>query len=554
MKNRIFPFRRFVIVICCIAPLIVLTILCMAQIQAPNRPTGGAREPLPSRNNPPSVSAKASLACGAAPLSVSFSATGPDPVGASISYKWFFGDGSEASGANVSYVYQSPGNYPAKVVATIGGGATAEATLVISVSGPTPLGGGEKYYVSPTGSDSNPGTEALPFKTIQRAADTVDPGDTVIVEDGVYTMGTPHPSCSRFTAVVCLTRGGTPDKLIVFKSRNTWGAKIDGENNRVQNGFRFGASTANYLRFEGFDVYGMGNDGSAAGFDIYNGGHDIQITGNRIHHIGRFCTNTTNGNVGIYISQNNVLVEGNTIHDIGRFGPGEGGCNPPNIFWQNHDHGVYHSRGNDVTIRNNIFYNHQHGWAIQAYPHARARTTIVNNTFSGPNPNQTGHIVLNGGSEMRDIKIVNNIFHVPNDAAIDVGSATFINVVISNNLTTANRIIDRTNPAGMATINNLLSTDPKLINPSAFDFRLLPGSPAIDAGISIPEVSNDRSSCLRPQGIGFDIGAHEFTGTNSQTAQASSPTAQASSPSKAGGRSKAGARSPGHRNYLGYQK
>jgi len=417
----------------------------------------------------------------------------------------------------------------------------AEATLVIFAFGPTPLGIGMKYYVAPNGSDSNPGTKALPFKTIQRAADTVDPGDTVIVEDGVYTMGAPHPSCSRFTAVVCLTRGGTPDKWTVFKSRNAWGAKIDGQNNRAQNGFRFAASTANYLRIEGFDVYGMGNDGSAAGFDVFNGGHDIQIMGNHIHHIGRFCVNTTNGNVGIYISQDNVLVEGNTIHDIGRFGPGEGGCNPPNKFWQNHDHGVYHSRGNDVTIRNNIFYNHQHGWAIQAYPHTRARTTIVNNTFSGPNPNQTGHIVLNGGGEMRDIKIVNNIFHQPNGAAIDVGSATFVDVVISNNLTTAGRIIGRTNPAGMTTINNRLSTDPKFINPSAFDFRLLPDSPAIGVGLSISEVSNDQNRRLGRRGEGFDIGAYEFTGNSSERAQKSSPP-------RAGGRSKAGARSPGRRN------
>jgi hypothetical protein len=443
---------------------------------------------------------------------VSFSATGSAPAGAAFSYKWFFGDGREASGANVSHIYRSPGNYAAKVIAAIGSNAAAEATLVISVSSPTPLGTGMKYYVAPNGSDSNPGTEALPFKTIQKAADTVDPGDTVIVEDGVYTMGAPHPTCSRFTAVVCLTRGGTPDKWVVFKSRNIWGAKINGENNRAQNGFRFGASTANYIRVEGFDVFGMGNDGSAAGFELYNGGHNVQIRGNHIHDIGRFCTNTTNGNVGIYISRDNVLVEGNTIHDIGRFGPGEGGCSPPNIFWQNHDHGVYHSRGNDVTIRNNVFYNLQHGWAIQAYPHTRARTIIVNNTFSGPNPNQTGHIVMNGGSGMRDIKIINNIFHLPNGAAIDVGSATFIDVLISNNLTTAEHIIDRSNPAGMTTIYNLLSADPKFINPSAFDFRLLPDSPAIDVGVSISDLLNDRNRCARPQGARVDIGAHEFTG------------------------------------------
>ncbi|HKQ79252.1 MAG TPA: choice-of-anchor Q domain-containing protein [Blastocatellia bacterium] len=480
MKIRFSTFRRMVIVAFGITPLIALSILCLAQIQALNRTAGDGREALPSHNK----------------------------------------------------------------TAPVDSDATAGATLAISVSFPTPLGVGMKYYVSPGGSDSNPGTQALPFKTIQRAADIVDPGDTVIVEDGVYTMGVPHPSCSPITAVVCLTKGGTPGKWIVFKSRNPWGAKIDGENNRVQNGFRFATPTANYLRFEGFDVYGMGNDGSAAGFEIYKGGHDIQIAGNHIHHIGRFCVNTTNGNVGIYISQDNVLVEGNTIHDIGRFGPGEDGCNPPNKYWQNHDHGVYHSRGNDVTIRNNIFYNHHHGWAIQAYPHSRARTTIVNNTFSGSNPNQTGHIVMSGGGELRDVKIVNNIFHQPNSAAIDVGSAKFINVVISNNLTTSGRIIDQVNPAGITTINNLLSTDPKFINPSAFDFRLLPDSPAIDAGASIPEASNDRSSRIRPQGTGFDIGAHEYAVPTSQMTPKSPP-------SKTGGLPKAGGASAGRRRNFG---
>ncbi len=42
------------------------------------------------------------------------------------------------------------------------------------------------YYVAKTGSDSNPGTLAAPFLTIQKAADLAQPGDTVHVRAGTY--------------------------------------------------------------------------------------------------------------------------------------------------------------------------------------------------------------------------------------------------------------------------------------------------------------------------------------------------------------------------------
>ena len=42
------------------------------------------------------------------------------------------------------------------------------------------------YYVSPSGSDSNPGTSGAPFLTIQHGINTSVSGDTVTVEDGTY--------------------------------------------------------------------------------------------------------------------------------------------------------------------------------------------------------------------------------------------------------------------------------------------------------------------------------------------------------------------------------
>ena len=43
-----------------------------------------------------------------------------------------------------------------------------------------------EYHVSLQGQDANPGTREAPFRTIQRAADVAQPGDTVTVHEGIY--------------------------------------------------------------------------------------------------------------------------------------------------------------------------------------------------------------------------------------------------------------------------------------------------------------------------------------------------------------------------------
>ena len=45
---------------------------------------------------------------------------------------------------------------------------------------------GKEYFTGTNGSDSNPGTENAPFKTIQKGVNVLQPGDTLTVLPGVY--------------------------------------------------------------------------------------------------------------------------------------------------------------------------------------------------------------------------------------------------------------------------------------------------------------------------------------------------------------------------------
>lgn len=380
----------------------------------------------------------------------------------------------------------------------------------------SPQSRGTVYYVSPAGSDSNPGSERRPFRTIQRAADEVRPGDTVIAEDGVYTFGGSAKSCSLARAIVCLTRGGTAGNWVVFKSRNRWGAKLDGQNNTATDGFSFRVG-ADYIRIEGFDIFGMGNDGSAHGIDIYKGGHNVQIVGNHIHDIGRLCTDTSNGNSGILIKRNHVTVEGNLFHDIGRYAPGENGCSPRTSSYTNHDHGVYvdgnspdpGNTANSAVILNNVFYNVNRGWPIHIYPGALTNIAILNNTFATPNPYREGHIVISG-VYLSNSRIENNISFQPTTSMIRFGSkVTINNTVVSNNLISVGLVTNALPPPGMAVTGNLAGVDPLFVNPAGFDFHLRPTSPAIDRGLTLREVLRDFEARPRPQGPAYDIGAYE---------------------------------------------
>jgi alpha-N-arabinofuranosidase len=59
-------------------------------------------------------------------------------------------------------------------------------TVLVAVIAFALTGQGANYYVSVNGSDSNPGTKEMPFRTIQRAADMAQSEDVITVGEGTY--------------------------------------------------------------------------------------------------------------------------------------------------------------------------------------------------------------------------------------------------------------------------------------------------------------------------------------------------------------------------------
>jgi hypothetical protein len=75
--------------------------------------------------------------------------------------------------------------------------------------GPSPAGGFPtpvETFVSPAGNDGNPGTQATPLRSLQKALDVAQPGGVIRLAPGLY-----EPSQTR--------RSGLPDALSPARAR-----------------------------------------------------------------------------------------------------------------------------------------------------------------------------------------------------------------------------------------------------------------------------------------------------------------------------------------------
>jgi parallel beta-helix repeat protein len=140
------------------------------------------------------------------------------------------------------------------------------------------------FYVSTQGSDAGPGTEARPWRTIQHAVDSINPGETINVRSGVY-----HEE------VEVRVSGSSLREFITLRSYPGEVAILDGSAVNIQNKERsglFNITDQSYVTIEGFEIRNYKTSDirrTVAGISVSGKGSNIIIMGNHIHDIATYA-------------------------------------------------------------------------------------------------------------------------------------------------------------------------------------------------------------------------------------------------------------------------
>lgn len=421
------------------------------------------------------------------------------------------------------------------------------------------------YYVAKNGKDTNPGTEAAPWLTIQKAANTLVAGDTVYIKEGTYN--------ERFLP----KKSGTPGNYITYAAYPGHSVTLDGTGIDIP--YDYGGiihirgtltNWISYIKVSGLKV----TKSEAMGIFLQYASHII---------IENCITyDTVKPGLAAY-SCDNIIFDGNEVELACNGGMGE--ClkmHRVNIFEFRNNH-VHHgglgpgggeglaiaAATNGKIYNNRVDHINRIGMYIDAYSEDIRNVDIYQNIIHSGN--QTGLAVANESNKvvenvniynniiynnqyngielaswkddpalpapLKTIKVINNtVYNNGHGALYDwggiyVSNPEVENIIIRNNIISENvhwQIkIRSTVPTNAVTIDHNLidgfrnhpeevygdthiEGNPKFVNPALADFHLQEDSPAKDNGSSVDAPLVDFDGITRPQGAGIDIGAFEF--------------------------------------------
>lgn len=423
------------------------------------------------------------------------------------------------------------------------------------------IGDGTVYYVAPDGDNDGPGTEDMSWRTIQRAAATLEAGHTVFIMAGTYRER------------VVLENSGTPDNYIVYTARPGDVVTIDGKGMSLpsDDSGLIEVSDVSYIRISGLRVMNSGPNENNVGI-LVDGSRHIIIEDNYIY-------NTVSSGIGVW-DCSNIVIDGNEVelacndgeqecitvastdtfeirnNHVHHGGPGTNGGEGIDAkdgssngkIYGNHVHhtnadrtGIYMDSWDKHTFNIAVYQNIVHacsaGITLASEMGGLLENIQIYNNIAYNNK-VNGFEIGGWGEEGIARHPVSNVGFMNNTAyknGVDWGGGIFIenpdaeNIVIRNNIVSQNlmfQIADESSLEDLVVDHNLIdgyrgydgeiqgndhvAGNPGFVDPANGDFHLQMNSPAIDSGSADEAPDSDFSGTSRPKGSGHDMGAFEF--------------------------------------------
>jgi parallel beta-helix repeat protein len=389
-------------------------------------------------------------------------------------------------------------------------------------------------YVAPSGNDSNNGSAEAPWQTLQKAANSVSAGDTVVVRPGDY-------------AGFDLRRDGTADGRITFAAQA--GVVINAPNSRTPDGINL--EGADFVTIDGFTVVGMPRTGIRS---VTNEGAIIR--NNRCDQNGRWGILT--GFSEDVLIENNECSRSEVEHGVYVSNSADNPVVRGNVLWGNRANGLHMNGDIEVgggdgiisgaLVENNVIYDNGRGGGSGINCDGVQSSRIQNNLLYNNHASGISLYRIDGGGGSTGNVVVNNTIVQAADArwAINIADGSTGNTLLNNILFNAhpfrgsitveadslaglvsdyNIVMDRFSTDGGGTrltlaqwraatgqdAHSIVATPAEVFaDPAAGDYRLKPGSPAIDRGTALHSPRRDLAGTVRPSGAAVDAGAFEL--------------------------------------------
>jgi hypothetical protein len=455
------------------------------------------------------------------------------------------------------------------------GAAAANGSIVVHVDGkgdtnalPFTVRAGNIYFVTASGSDSNNGAFATPWKTIPKAKNTIAAGDIAYLgkSAGDVLSQTTEDSTAAYHCALGMSandgaNSGTasaPKALVAYPGAQVTIGATSGLERGILTpdiGGTFDYWVISQLSLRG-ETEAIDIQGGAAGWRIIgndiscpngtgltgcvNGGlanntAGLKFLGNVVHDAAANVTKVTKYYHGIYLQSDNLEIGWNTVRDgktcrAIQFHDSDG----PNQYGLSvHDnviHGTVCDGINFATV------DPSQG-AVVAY------NNVIYDVGLGPDPGDgssnyaciyIANITNQGAAGSGKVQLYNNTLY--NCGPRGTGSAGAVGVAsgpvavqMDNNLivalsgetyisgdsgsapkiTGSNNLLFGGAGAAPTYLTGGIAKDPLFVGAAAHDFHLTSASPAVDAGKATAATS-DFDGRSRPQGTAFDVGAYEL--------------------------------------------